>query len=267
MNFLRIQRDIAPIEPEVITHLWGIPLTNTFFLILLIILLLVLFAYLYVRKFTIIPNKVQNMAEVMYEGMLDLVQQITGNSGRAEKIFPLIGALFVFIGIANIIGLIPGITSFTYGGEMSLFRTPTADFNTTLGLALAMVLLIQVASIRDYGILGYIGRFVRVKELIQGFKKGIKEGFIAFIEFLIGFLDIIAECAKVISLSFRLFGNMLAGEIIAILILGAFAFVLPALWLSLNLLFAFVQAIVFGALVAAYYSLSVKEESEKSSEE
>lgn len=266
MDLLRIQRELAPIEPEVITTVVGIPVTNTFLLILLILVLFALFAYFYVRKFTLVPGKVQNAVEVLYESMLDLVEQITGNREQARRMFPLIGALFLFIGAGNMIGLIPGLTSFTYDG-ISLFRTPTADFNTTFGLAFAMILLIQIASIRDYGVLGYIGRFIRVKELYRGVRKGVKEGFIAFIEFLIGFLDIIAEAAKVISLSFRLFGNMLAGEIIAVLVLGALAFVLPSLWLSLNLLFAFVQAIVFGALVAAYWTLAVKPEEEKRHEE
>ena len=86
------------------------------------------------------------------------------------------------------------------------------------------------------------------------------EGFIAFIEFLIGLLDIFAELAKVVSLSFRLFGNMFAGEVLAVLILGSLAYLLPALWLSMSILFAAVQAIVFGALAAVYYTLSLKPE-------
>ncbi|MEX2405153.1 MAG: FoF1 ATP synthase subunit a [Candidatus Paceibacterota bacterium] len=259
----QIHREIAPVGPETIAYIGGFPITNSFLLIILIGILFAIVGAYTVRRFSLVPNKLQNTIEVLYESMLNLTNQITSSRKLSERIFPLIGALFVYIGVANCIGLIPGVTSFTYNG-IPLFRTPTSDFNTTFGLALAMMLLIQIESIRDYGVLGYIGRFIRIKELIVGFKKGIKDGALALVNFFIGFLDIIAEAAKVISLSFRLFGNMFAGEVLAILIIGALAYILPSLWLSLNLLFAVVQAIVFGALVAAYYTLSVKREEEGS---
>lgn len=261
LDFIRIQRDVSPVGPETVAWIGNFPITNSFLLILLIIILFALFGYYAVKKFKMIPGSFQNGFEVFYEWMVDQTSQITASERLSKRIFPLIAALFTYIGVANLIGLIPGLTSFTYN-EVPIFRTPTSDFNTTLGLALGCVLLIQLASIRDFGVLGYIGRFVRIKELVQGVRKGAKEGALAFVDFLIGFLDIIAEAAKVISLSFRLFGNMFAGEVLAILILGALAFILPSLWLSLNLLFAVVQAIVFGALVAAYYTLSVKTDAE-----
>lgn len=263
MNFFQINREISSVGPETIATIAGIPITNSFLLILLIILIFAITGYYAVRKFSLVPKGAQNVIEMLYESMLNLTAQITASDKLAVRIFPLIGALFVYIGVANAIGLIPGVTSFTYN-EVPIFRTPTSDFNTTFGLALAMIFLIQVESIRSYGFFGYIGRFIRIKELIAGFRKGLKDGALALVDFFIGLLDIIAEAAKVISLSFRLFGNMFAGEVLAILILGALAYLLPSLWLSLNLLFAIVQAIVFGALVAAYYTLSVKGEEEGS---
>jgi F-type H+-transporting ATPase subunit a len=262
MDILRIQRDVRTIEPDVLVQFFGIPLTNTFMLSLFIVGFLVFVAFFAVRRFTLVPGKVQNGIEVMYESMVGLVEQIAGTKELAIRIFPLIGALFVYIGIANLIGLIPGLTSFTYN-DTAIFRTPTSDFNTTFGLALAMVVLIQLASIREWGVVGYIGRFIKVKEVFQGFRKGMKDGIMAIVQLFIGFLDIISEAAKVISLSFRLFGNMFAGEVLAILVLGAFAYLLPSLWLSLNLLFALVQAVVFGTLVAAYYTLAMKPQEEK----
>ena len=259
--FWRLEREIASVGPEIHGTIFGVPIANSFLLSVGITVLLALVAYFVIRKFKERPDATQNIFEYMYESMLELTTQITGSEERSKKIFPVIGALFVYIGIANLIGLIPGVTSFTYKGD-ALFRTPTSDFNTTVGLALAMVLLIQVISIKEWGILGYLGRFFKFKEVYQGFKQGIGAGMMAIVEFLVGLLDIIAECAKVISLSFRLFGNMFAGEVLAVLLLSAVAFVVPALWLSLNLLFAVVQAVVFGSLVAAYYSLAVKEDAE-----
>lgn len=258
MEFLRIQRDINSVGPEVVGFIGDFPLANSFLLSLVITVIIVLVAVFVIRRFRRVPGKTQNIFEVLYEQMIGMVEQITGSKELAENIFPVIGALFVYLGIANLIGIIPGVSNVTYNGVQA-FRTPTSDYNVTGGLALAMIVLVQVASIRQWGALSYLGKFFKFKELIAGFRQGIKEGLLAFIEFLIGLLDIVSELAKIISLSFRLFGNMFAGEVLGVLVLSALAFLLPALWMSLNLLFSVVQAVVFGSLVAAYYTLAVKE--------
>jgi F-type H+-transporting ATPase subunit a len=170
--------------------------------------------------------------------------------------FSLVTALFLYIGVANLITIIPGVASVTYEG-VSIFRSPTSDFNTTLGLALAMVVLIQLYAFKQFGFWGYVGKFIQLSGIIKGFKQGVGAGFMAIINFLIGLLDIVSEAAKVVSLSLRLFGNIYAGEVLAVIVLGALAYILPATWMALNILFALVQAVVFGALVAAYYSIAV----------
>lgn len=256
-GIFRIQREVTSVGPEVFGNFYGIPITNSFLMSLFIMLLIVLFAAFFIPRLKELPNKKQNMVEAIYEAVIDLIAQIAGNQMWAKRVFPLVASLFVYIGIANLIGLVPGLTSITYDGS-PLLRTPTSDFNTTLGLALGVVLVIQIESISDWGIFGYLGRFFKFKEVYQGFKKGIGAGMMGVVEFLIGLLDIFAELAKVISLSFRLFGNMFAGEVLALLILGAFAYVIPSAWLAMNLLFAIVQAVVFGALAAAYYTLALK---------
>ena len=123
-----------------------------------------------------------------------------------------------------------------------------------------MILLIQLASIRDYGIFGYLGKFFQFKQVWVAFRKSIKDGMLAIIEFMIGLLDIVSEIAKVVSLSLRLFGNMYAGQVLATVILAGFAYGLPAIWMSLSVLSAVVQTLVFALLVTAYYSISVKGE-------
>jgi F-type H+-transporting ATPase subunit a len=107
-----------------------------------------------------------------------------------------------------------------------------------------------------------LGKFFKFKEVFLGFKKGFMEGFMAVIDFGIGLLDIVGELAKDVSLSLRLFGNMYAGEVLATLILGAFAFVLPLTWTTMSLLSGTVQALVFGSLVTAYYMLAIKPDEE-----
>lgn len=257
MSVFRIQRDITGVNPEHVLSIGNFKIANTTLLSFFILVLLVLFCSMVVRKYKIRPNKSQTLVEILFESMFDFIAQITGSEKYARSLFPLIATLFVYIGLSNLIGIIPGLTSVTIGG-VSLFRTPTADFNTTFGLALGCVILTHVVSLRDWGVFGHLGKFFKFKEVYQGFRGGVKSGISALIDFAIGLLDIIGEIAKIVSLSLRLFGNMYAGEILAGLILGAFAFGLPIVWSAMGLLSAVIQALVFGSLVTAYYMLSIK---------
>jgi F-type H+-transporting ATPase subunit a len=258
-DILQIKQNVTPIAPEVLGNVFGFPITNSFALTLVVVLIVVSIAFLAVPRFKKQPARFQSLIEVLYEHMVSFITQITSSKKLARDIIPLIVALFVFIGLSNLIGLIPGVSSITWNG-IGLFRSPTSDFNTTFGLALAVIILIQIDSMRVWGFWGYVGRFIKFKELWQGIKGGYKTAMMALIEFGIGLLDIVSELAKIISLSFRLFGNMFAGEVLMVLTLSAFAFFLPALWFSMSTLFALVQAIVFGALAAAYYTLAMREE-------
>jgi F-type H+-transporting ATPase subunit a len=121
---------------------------------------------------------------------------------------------------------------------------------------------LNILSIKEWGFFGYLGKFFKFKEIYLGFKKGIGEGLMSIIDFLIGLLDIIGEIAKVISLSLRLFGHMYSAEVLEPLMVWALAYFVPVIWSSMSLLSGVVQAVVFGSLVTAYYMLSIKEESD-----
>jgi len=256
MNFLQVAGDIPSLQPPVLFHIGSWPITSSLMLIWLILLLTIVVVRVLFKILSLRPGIYQNIFEVLYESMLKLVDQITSSRKISEKIFPLIATLFLFIGVSNLITLIPGLTSLTYNGK-EIFRSPTTDFNTTFALALAMLILIQVQSIRDWGIFGYIGRFIQIKPLILSFKQGLGAGLTAFINFLIGFLDIVSEIAKVVSLSMRLFGNIFAGEVLTVIIMAGLAYALPAVWMAMGILTGVVQALVFGSLVAAYYTISL----------
>lgn len=262
MHFLKIERAITGIKSEIIFRAFGIPFSNSTLLIMLIAAILLLIYFFSIRKFSFKPGKFQTAAELTYESIISLVNQITESTYHSKKIMPLIGALLVYIGISNLIStVLPGLTSITWNGA-SIFRTPTADFNTTFGLAFGSIAITHIASIVDWGILGHFSKFFQFKEIYLGFKKSFSDGAIALIGFFVGLLDIVGEIAKVISLSLRLFGNMYAGEVLTIVLFGAMAYALPSLWMVMGLLSAVVQAIVFGSLVAVYYTLSVKPEKE-----
>jgi F-type H+-transporting ATPase subunit a len=258
-NLLRLDRQPTDVAPPVLDTIAGVPLTNTLLTALVITIILAGFGFYWRNRFRVIPGWFQNAMELVYDQMVRLIKQITGSEEKAEAILPAIAAIFVYIGVANLLTILPGLSSITFDGT-TLLRAPTSDINLPLALGLVSMIVIQIEAIRVRGPISYFGRFFRFKELAAGFSKGVKAGSIALVKFFVGFLDIIAEAAKVISLSFRLFGNMFAGELLAVLILSAFAYGLPALWLSMNLLFSVVQALVFGALVAGYYTLAVRKQ-------
>ena len=266
MNFFErigVVRDIPSLEPAVVFQVGGFPIASSTMMILLIAIMTFLFSVLVIRKFKVEPvSKVQIVVEMLYEQVVGLIDQITQSKKHAEKIFPLVGAMLVYLTISNLIGVIPGLTEITFNNA-PVFRAPTSDFNTTFGLSLGAIIVLQFISIKDYGVFGHLGKFFKIKEVYQGFKKGISAGFVSLIDFFVGVLDIIGEIAKVVSLALRLFGNMYAGNVLMVIIFGAVSVGLPALWLGMNIFVGGLQAMVFAALVAAYYMLAIKPESEE----
>lgn len=251
-----IIRDITPIQSTEIFSLFGFSVANSTLFIMLISVVILFFGYFVVRKFSVAnPGSLQVSVESAYVSAFDLIGNILNDEEKTKKVFPIIGAIMFYLVIANIIGLIPGLEQISFDGK-EIFRTPTSDFNTTFGLALAAVVIINIINFKERGFLGYFGQFFKFAGVWKGFKKSVSEGLIAIIDFFIGLLDIIGEATKVISLSLRLFGNMYAGQVLAIIIMGFFAIALPSIWLAMNLFVGVLQAVVFASLVASYYMLA-----------
>lgn len=261
MNFFQVATELPQVQPDTVFSIGSLNVTNAMLGGVFVTLLLFIMAVTVANRRSVLPGAFQTIVEMMVEAFEGLLVQLTGSERAARTMLPLIGTLFLFFGISNIIFLIPGLSSVTYNGT-PIFRTPTNDFNMTFSIALAMVLLTQWASIKSAGIFGHIGKYIKIVDVLKGFRNGIGAGMLAIIDFAIGLLDIVSEFAKVISLSLRLFGNMFAGEMLAAVLLGTFAIILPAPWLAMNLLVGILQAIVFGALTAAYFTLAVDGETE-----
>jgi F-type H+-transporting ATPase subunit a len=261
MDFLRYPRDIATVNPDIVFTIGDFQIANSTLYLVLIATILGTLSWLLSRSLAIVPGKTQIVVESIYEWMAGLVGQITRNEKRTEAILPVIGSIFVFIAASNYAGLLPGISSITYDG-VSVFRTPTSDFNTTFALAFGSIVAINYISVKEWGLFPYLGRFFKFKEVYQGFKKGIGAGCMSIVDFFIGLLDIFGEITKVASLSLRLFGNMYAGEVLTTILIGSFAFSVPALWMAMGFLSSAVQAVVFMSLVTVFYTLSIKEKEE-----
>ena len=188
-------------------------------------------AFLAVRNLSLVPRGWQNVIEMVVEG---LQAQMKGTMGKGGMFLaPFIISLFMFLLVSNWLGLIPGMAS------------PTNDLNTTLGLALLVIVMVHVLGVVKKG--GhYIGHFFKPTPV-----------------FVI--INAIEEIAKPITLSFRLFGNILAGEILIIILLKLMPIWMPVpsvIWLAFSIFIGAVQAFIFTMLSMAYFANAVKEDEE-----
>lgn len=213
---------------------------------------------MYIAKAKIMPSGFQTFLETLYEMAASFITSIIGDKDRARQVVPYVGAILLYLLISNLLFMIPFLSSFYVeigGHETPLFRGNTTDFNTTFGLALAVIVIMQIVGIKEQGFFHYFGHFIQIKPVITGFRKGVKEGGIAIISFFVGLIEIVSEITKIMSLSLRLFGNMFAHEVLTVILLGAFSFVVPVIWMGMGLLVGVVQSIVFVSLVSVYYAL------------
>jgi F-type H+-transporting ATPase subunit a len=268
------------VKPET---LWSLPLfghltlriTNSFLTMLLVMLFLIIFGSIVARRAQLIPGRLQSVVEMVVEFLLGLVEGTAGKK-LGRRIFPLIGGLFIFIIVANYTGLLPGIgtigiwhegkhalvaasegaTGTEHGGRtlVPLFRPPSADLNMTLAMALISYVAFQVAGISAHGVWGRIKHMANPPFLLP--------------------IEIISELSRIVSLSFRLFGNIFAGETLLTVMYGianaikitVVGLVIPVIFLYLEVLFGFIQALIFAVLTLIYIALASAHEHEEEHE-
>lgn len=168
---LGITREITPIKATEVFSFYGFTIANSTLFIMLISVIILLIGVFVVRRFTILnPGRLQVAFESVYVGAFDLIKNIINDEEKTKKAFPIIGALMCYLVVANIIGLIPGLEQLSFNGK-EFFRTPTSDFNTTFGLALAAVVIVNLISLKDKGVFSYFEQFFKFRSVFQGFKK------------------------------------------------------------------------------------------------
>jgi F-type H+-transporting ATPase subunit a len=261
-SFLHVIEEVPTINAPILGNVGPFSIATSTLTVLFITIVLIVLC-MSVARAKLIPSKFQHLLEIFYESAAGFIASIVGDKERAKRVTPYVGALMVYLLVANLLPMVPGLNSFYItidGAAVPLFRGATTDFNTTFGLALAVVVTMQFIGMREQGVGGYLSHFIQIKQVIRGFKKSTGEGMVSIIGFFVGLIEIISEVAKTLSLSLRLFGNMFAHEVLTVILLGAFSVVVPAIWMGMGLLVGVVQSIVFVALVTVYYSLVLKKD-------
>lgn len=246
--FLPIQMKLAKIElaSGVLFTVAGIPITNTITTGWIAMIIVIVLFTLGTRSMQIVPGPLQNLVEAVIDVLLDMAESMVGKA-KAREFFALFATIFVFVLFSNWLEILPGFTNDTIylarGGEhIALFRSSSSDLNFTLALALTAMFMVQFWSIRHTGVGGWAGKFINLKGGVIGF--------------YVGFLELISEIGRVISFTFRLFGNLFAGEVLLSVIPSLIPFVAVLPFLGFEVFVGVIQAFVFAVLTLAFIAMA-----------
>lgn len=231
---------MAALAPETLFQVGQLPFTNTLLHTLIVDAIVITGIVVLSKNLKKTPGLFQNAVEYAVDGLYSLTESISGHN--AKKIFPWFMGFFTIIAVTNLTALFPGFgTIFVKKGEdlIPLLRSATSDINTTLAFALIATIATQVLAIGAVGIKGHVARYLSWNPIFL----------------FVGLLEFLSIFTNVVSLSFRLFGNIFAGEVVLSTISSMFAFLLPLPFIALELIVAVVQALVFAILTMGFMSI------------
>lgn len=265
------------LKAEQVAEVFGVPVTNTMLMSWLVMLVLITLGVMVGKRITKIPSRLQTFFETLFGFILDYVEDVLESRALALRFFPLLATLFMFILLGNWFGLLPGIGSVYVHGEayaeasaghtpgdplftdthgtaqepgdamahtVALFHPVSTDLNVTLALALIAFVVIEVAGVAYVGLRNYAGKFFN---------------FHSPIGFFVGLIELISELARLISFSFRLFGNMFAGKTLIIVAMFFVPYLIPVPLMLYEVLVGFIQASIFTLLTLFFMKLAVSE--------
>jgi len=251
------------------------PFTNTFLLTLISAVIVLGFFYFALRRVSIIPTPVQNLVEWVCQTLLNLCIEVAGRR-NGRRFFPWVASIFLIVLIANWWEVIPGIetigsidrevpgcanvpiTSIFLTGSASncikpWLRPPSTDLNFTLALAIISFVATQVYGFKLLGVGAQLGRYFTLKA--------------GFMGLIVGLLELVLEPLRILSLSFRLFGNLFAGDVLLLVMNFLLPVVGPIPFYFLELFVGFIQAFVFAFLTLIFMTLGTTAHGHEDAEE
>jgi F-type H+-transporting ATPase subunit a len=266
---LKVPSFLAVVSPEVqlpaesILHVssW-FTVTNTLIASWLTIIVLGLLFYFATRKMKLIPGGLQNFAEFIIESLSNFVTGVAGEK-NGRIIFPVMATIFLYVITNALLALLPifgtiGINE--HGTVVPYLRAANTDINLPLSIAIVSFCCIEFWGIRSLGPLHYSKSFFDLSPLRDGFaslfrgkiKLAISGIFFGFINIFVGFIEVLSHFIRLVSFTFRLFGNMTAGEILLLVITFIIPFTVSVIFYGLEMLVGFVQALIFAGLTLVF---------------
>jgi F-type H+-transporting ATPase subunit a len=275
--------------PVPFLKLGPIYVTNSLIAAWVTVLVLVVFFFLATRKMKLVPKGLQNLAEIIVEMLLGFVENIAGKE-NGRRFFPIIATIFLFVVTNAWMGLLPvfnvigrlhpeSVTNATllnslvsifpeYTGrpvDVPFLRPANTDINVPLMLALVSFCSVEYWGITALGFRHYMSKFLRVQQMFQGIKHLIKgkikpaimDLVFGFIDAFVGALELLSEFVRILSFTFRLFGNMTAGEVLILMISFLIPWGLASIFYGLETLLGFIQALIFSTLTLVFATMAV----------
>jgi len=234
---------------EKLFSIGGLPVTNTLLASWISVVVLLGLAWTLKRKgIKSVPKGIQNVVEFIFETWVNLMDGVTHDRKKSMRFFPWVVTIFLFVVTSNWLGLLPGFGTIGFD-EMKegkhvlvpLLRTVNSDLNVTLALALISVIMVQVFGVLTIGVVKYSKRFINLKNPIIGLLEGID------------------QLATIVSFSFRLFGNVFAGEVLLVIIASLVPFVVPLPFYFLEMFVGVIQAFIFAILSLVFFEVATME--------
>lgn len=227
-------------RPEYIVEIFGTKFSNSLTTSLVVsVSLTILALYFYFSQ-----KKGGFLIKIIHATLYELVKfidEVTQSRALTYQVLPLVATFFIYIFCANLFALFPGFLGSLYvnvkGVNLPLLRSPNSDLNTTLSLALVSVVATQYFSIKFLGLGGYLRRYINFRSPIT---------------FITGFFEIISEGVKIISFSFRLFGNIFAGEVLLLITAFLVPYIIPLPFMFLEIFVGIIQAFIFAMLTLTF---------------
>lgn len=236
--------------PYIVGEIFGVPITATLITTWLTMALLIGLAIFATRRMTLVPGKVQSVFEVIVGGIYDYMSDVLESRDMAKRYFPIVATIFLFVLALNWVGLLPGVTSigmYEGHGEESHFvpflYPANTDLNITIAFAIIAFLTIEIAGVLALGLWKYTSKFIN---------------FSSPLAFIIGLIELISELARLVSFSFRLFGNIFAGKTLLLVIMFFVPYVVPVPLIAFEVFVGFVQAFVFAILTLFFIKLAAE---------
>lgn len=255
---------------EPVFNIGNFTVTNSLLNTWLVVFIVIILALVIRKKAKQIPRGIQNIFEMVMEAFFGIFDSVTGSRKKTLIFFPFVFSFFIIILLNNWLGIIPGVGSIgkivSEEGHtvfVPFFRSGMADLNSTLALALIGVIASHVFGVAAVGGWHYMNKFINIKALAEIPKKVAKEPTILIvnpIKMFVGLIEIIGEFAKIASLSFRLFGNIFAGEVLLASMAAILAIGLPLPFMALEILVGLIQALIFAMLILAYLTINTSKE-------
>ncbi len=244
--------EFAPptLASETIFHIGDFAVRNT--LLMAWLAMLALFTVAFFTRATgykKVPGRFQTLMEMGVEGLYNFYGSVIQDAKQTRMFFPLLATILIFVVTGNWMGIFPGVGSVFIEGmhdghvmDIPLFRSMNADVNMTLAIALISMIAVQGFGIALLGFKSYSGKF-----FIAPWKNPVGT--------FVGLLELIGEFSKVVSFTFRLFGNIFAGEVLLVVISYLVPYVAPIPFLALEVFVGLVQGLVFSLLTAVFLKI------------